>query len=89
MANSIVLETSCETPFNSFHAVWTKFNLGVSGETVVVPRGCTQAAVMETGTWTVSITAGADSDTVAVTGTPGVNLTLVTRHGGNPASVRS
>ena len=89
MAASIVLETASETPFNTFHACWTKFNLGASGDTVVVPRGCVQAAVMETGTWTVSISAGANNDTVTVNGTPGTNLTLVTRHGGNPASVRS
>lgn len=89
MANSIVLETSMETPFNGFHAVWTKFNLGTSGETVVVPQGCTVAAMLETGSWTLTITAGADNDTVTVVGTPGTSLTLVTRHGGNPASVRS
>jgi hypothetical protein len=88
MAASIVIDQSLETPFNSFHACWTKFNLGTSGDTVAVPRGCLQAAVLEAGTWTVSISAGADNDTVTVTGTPGVNLALVTRHGGAPSAAR-
>lgn len=88
MAASIVIDQSIETPFNSFNVCWTKFNLGTSGDTVLVPRACLQAAVLEAGTWTVSIAAGADNDSITVTGAPGVNLTLVTRHGGSPAAAR-
>ena len=89
MAASIVTDSSSETPMNSFHAVWTKFNYAASGDTVEVPRGCVQAAVMASGSWTTSITAGANSDTVTITGgTTGSGVVLVTRHGGNPAAVR-
>lgn len=89
MAASIVTDSSSETPLNSFHAVWTKFNYAASGDTVSVPRGCVAAAVLAAGSWTTSIAAGADADTVTVTGgTVGTGVVLVTRHGGNPASVR-
>lgn len=91
MAASIKLGEESFTPFNDFHAVFTKFNYATSGDTVEVPRGCVSAAVLVgSGTApTTSISAGADSDTVTLTGgTTGSNLVLVTRHGGNPASVR-
>lgn len=89
MATSIVTDSSAETPLNSFHAVWTKFNYAAEGDTVAVPRGCVAAAVMASGSWTTSIAAGANEDLVTVTGgTVGSGVVLVTRHGGNPASVR-
>ena len=88
MAASIVTDSSSETPLNSFHAVWTRFNYAASGDTVTVPRGCVAAAVLQSGTaFTTSIAAGATEDTVTITaGTVGTGVVLVTRHGGNPAS---
>lgn len=89
MAASIVTDSSSETPMNSFHAVWTKFNYAASGDTVAVPVGCVAAAVLATGSWTTSVAAGATEDTVTITGgTVGTGVVLVTRHGGNPAAGR-
>ena len=89
MAASIVTDSSSETPMNSFHAVWTKFNYAASGDTVAVPVGCVAAAVLASGSWTTSVAAGATEDLVTITGgTVGTGVVLVTRHGGNPASAR-
>ena len=89
MAASIVTDADSMTPMNSFHAVFTKFNYAASGDTVAVPRGCVAAAVLAAGSWTTSIAAGADTDSVTITGgTLGSGVVLVTRHGGNPAQVR-
>jgi hypothetical protein len=89
MAASIVTDSSSETPMNSFHAVWTKFNYAASGDTVAVPVGCVAAEVLATGSWTTSIAAGATEDLITITGgTVGTGVVLVTRHGGNPASAR-
>lgn len=91
MAASIVTDSEIETPFNDNAYCFSRFNYAVSGDTVLVPRGCLSAAVLvATGTApTVSIAAGANNDSVTVTsGTLGNGLVLVTRHGGNPASAR-
>lgn len=90
MAASVVTDSHSETPMNSFHAVWTKFNYAASGDTVAVPRNCVAAAVLQAGTaFTTSIAAGANEDLVTITaGTVGTGVVLVTRHGGNPAAAR-
>lgn len=91
MAASIVTDSRMETPFNDSTYCFTRFNYAASGDTVAVPRGTQSAAVLVgSGTApTCVITAGANGDSVALTGgTLGVGLVLVTRHGGNPASGR-
>lgn len=90
MANSIVTDNEMLTPFNSHTVLFSKFTYATSGDAVLVPRGCIAAAVLESGSWTTAITAGADNDSVVITGgTLGTGVTLVTKHGGgNPASAR-
>jgi hypothetical protein len=89
MANAVVTDNEAMTPFNQAHVVFSRFNYANSGDTVLVPRGAVAAAMLEVGTWTVTITAGADNDSIAISGGAfGVGLTLVTRHGGNSAAVR-
>ena len=90
MAQSIVTDSDSMTPMNTFHAVFTKFNYAASGDTVLVPRGCVCAAVLVSGTApTCTVAAGADNDTVTVTGgTTGVGIIMVSRHGGHPSAGR-
>lgn len=70
---------------------FTSFNYNATGETVAVPPGVIAAAVYtNTGTApTATTTAGLGGDSVALTGgTTNRYMTLVTKHSGNPASVR-
>ena len=91
MAASIVTNSDMLTPFNSNTYCFTQFNYAASGDTVAVPRGCQSAAVLVgSGTApTVSVAAGANEDTVTLTGgTTGTGLVLVSRHGGHASAAR-
>lgn len=92
MAVCIVTDSELETPFNTFHICWSKFNYAASGDTVKVPVGCVSATVFPPAgatAPTITIAAGATEDTLTLTGgTTGTGLLLGTRHGGNPASAR-
>lgn len=92
MATCIVTDSELETPFNTAHICWSKFNYYTSGDTVKVPVGCVSAAVMTPAgatAPTISISAGATEDTLTLTGgTTGTGLLLCSRHGGNPAGAR-
>lgn len=91
MAASIVKDSELMTPFNDNTYCFSRFNYVASGDTVAVPRSCQSAAVLVgNGTApTCTVASGANEDVVTVTGgTLGVNLVLVSRHGGNPAAAR-
>ena len=73
------------------HWTFSKFVYNASAETVDVPRGALSAACfVDSGTApTAAITAGADNDSVALTGgTTGRLVTLVTKHPTVPAAAR-
>lgn len=93
MADNPVQSQEIRT-FKNYHYVLGQFHYGASGDTVKVPRGCLSAAVLvRSGTApTVSISAGAPSvgyDTVTLSGGTENNsdAVIVSRHGGNPASL--
>jgi hypothetical protein len=73
------------------HWCFSQFVYNVSGDTVIVPTGTISAGVFgDSGTApTATITAVSTGDSVALTsGTVGKTYTLITKHAGNPASVR-
>jgi len=85
---SVAVQTQDELWVQGAKWSFSKFVYNASAETVTVPYGAIQATVfVDSGTApSAAITAGADTDSVALTGgTVGKLVTLVCKHSGNAA----